>query len=302
MTRDEAFEMLLSPDTALRLRAARFLAMNATNADRRKLKAALLKENVPWIKRALERSISRLGPAKDTPAATQPVYADPPQRLVSELRAKVIDEIAGTIIHELSTIVASLKLAAPREAPDYAGSRTETLVNSLASLLGGIRSLKAAAGRANYSQCDLAQECRDACGIFVDDGELFQFGGPSPFLVEIDPDLFKIALTNVLKNAMESVRSLPDDAPQTVTLNWGLAGHEYWVSVLDTGFGFERDPGSMVDFGQSTKDKTEHIGFGLATAKQAMQALEGDIYPTNAQEGGAKVELRWFGSDEDSVR
>lgn len=302
MTHDEAVELLLSADATERLRAARHFAMNATSADRRRLKAALLQENVPWTKRALERAISRLGPAKETQTVAQPVYADPPQRLVSELRAKVIDEVAGTIIHELSTIVASLKLVAPREAPDYAGSRTETLVNSLSSLLGGIRNLKAAASRANYSECDLAQECRDACGIFVDDGELFRFGGPSPFLVELDPDLFKIALTNVVKNAVEAVRSLPEGAPRAVTLNWGFAGHEYWVAVLDTGFGFERDPGGMVDFGQSTKDKSEHLGFGLATAKQAMQALEGDIYPTNALEGGAKVELRWFGGDEDSVR
>lgn len=302
MTRDEAFELLPSEDATVRLKAARFFAMNATSGDRRRLKAALLQENVPWIKRALERAISRLGPAKEAPSVTQPIYADPPQRLVSELRAKVIDEVAGTIIHELSTIVASLRLVAPRESPGYTGSRTETLVNSLSSLLGGIRNLKAAASRANYSQRDLAQECRDACGIFVDDGELFQFGGPTPFLVEIDPDLFKIALTNVVKNAVEAVRSLPEGVPQTVTLNWGHAGHEYWVSVLDTGFGFERDPAGMVDFGQSTKDKAEHLGFGLATAKQAMQALEGDIYPTNALEGGAKVELRWFSGDEDPIR
>jgi signal transduction histidine kinase len=264
------------------------------------LRTALHKESVPWIKRALERSLSRAGPARETADEGGTVYADPPQRLIAELRANAIDEVAGTIIHELAHIVASLKLAAPRDTPNYAGSRTETLVNSLASLLSGIRNLKAAASKADFTECDLAQECRDACGIFIDEGDIFRFAGPTPFLVEIDPNLLKLALTNIIKNAVEAVNALPDDVDRAVTLNWGRAGHEYWVSVLDSGLGFDREPSLMVEFGKSTKD--EHIGFGLATAKQAMQALEGDVYPANAIGGGARVELRWFGSDENSIR
>ena len=188
----------------------------------------------------------------------------------------------------------------PRDAPNYAGSRTETLVNSLASLLSGIRNLKAAASKANFSECDLAQECRDACGIFADEGDIFRFAKQSPFLVEIDPDLLKLALTNVIKNAVDALNTLPADAERSITLNWGRAGREFWISVLDSGPGFDGEPSSMVEFGRSTKD--EHIGFGLATAKQAMQAMEGDVYPANAVGGGARVELRWFGSDENSFR
>jgi signal transduction histidine kinase len=300
MTRDEALESLSSTETNVRLRAARFLAMNAENADRRKLRNALRRETVPWIKRALERSLERVGPAARTMHDGERHSEDSPPRLIAEVRAQVIDEVAGTIIHELSTIVASLKLSAPRDASHYSGSRTETLVNSLASLLSGIRNIKAAASRANYSECDLAQECRDACSIFVDAGDVFRFAGPSPFLVEIDPDLLKLALTNVIRNAVEAVGPAGAVIDRAVTLNWGKAGHEIWVSVLDTGPGFDQPVNSMIEFGKTTKD--DHIGFGLGTAKQAMQAMEGDIYPSNAAEGGARVEIRWFGNREDSVR
>lgn len=299
MTRDEAIANLSSADTELRLKAARFFTLNASASDQLLLRKALSKESVPWIKRALDRSLERLKPPTELATSTI-VYADPPKQLVAELRAKVIDEVAGTIIHELSTIVASLKLAAPRDFPDYAGSRTETLVNSLASLLSGIRSLKTAASKANFAECDLAQECHDACYIFGDKLELFRFAGQSPFLVETDPDLLKLALSNVIKNAVEAVSVLPEDSDQSVTLNWGRAGHEYWVSVLDSGLGFDREPFSMVEFGKSTKDK--HIGFGLATAKQAMLAMGGDVYPENAVNGGARVVLKWFCNDEYSVR
>ncbi len=300
MTREEALGHLSSTDSDVRLGAARFFAMNATSGDRPRLRNALHKESVPWIKRALVRSLHRAGPAKETADAAGPVYADPPARLMSELRASAIEEVSGTIVHELAHIVASLKLIAPRDIPNYVGSRTETLVNSLAGLLSGIRNLKAAAGKVDFAECDLARECRDACGIFIDERDIFRFAGPSPFFVEIDPNLLKLALTNIIKNAVESVNSLSDDADRTVTLNWGRAGHEYWVSVLDSGLGFDHEPSTMVEFGKSTKN--DHVGFGLATSRQAMQALEGDVYPANAIEGGARVELRWFGSDENSVR
>ena len=129
---------------------------------------------------------------------------------------------------------------------------------------------------------------------------MFRFAGPSPFLAEIDPGLFKLALSNVVRNAVEALEATAADGEATIALNWGRAGHEIWVAVIDSGPGFDGDPSSLVDLGKSTKD--EHIGFGLATAKQAMQAMEGDVYPSNAAQGGARVELRWFGNHENPIR
>ena len=297
MTREEALSGLGSADMEERLKAARFLALHAVGTDRRKLRAALRKETVPWIKRALQRSLQNAGPADIEDAGAS---SDPTPRQLAELRAKAINDVASTIVHELATIIARLRLTVPEELPDYAGSRTKALVDSLATLLNGIRNLKTAVDRADYVECDLAAQCRETCGDFEEAGEIFHFAGPSPFIVEIDPGLFKLALANVVRNAVESVSAMPAGAERLITLNWGWAGHEFWVAVLDSGPGFERDPASMVELGKSTK--ADHIGFGLATAKQAMQAMEGDMYPSNADEGGARVELRWFGSHEDLVR
>jgi signal transduction histidine kinase len=300
MERAEALDSLSSPEADIRLRGARFFALHASAGDRKMLQYALGKETVPWIRKALERSLERAGPANaPRTEATSTVYADPPPRMMAEVRAKVIEEVAGTILHELSTIVASLKLSAPRDVGEaYGGSRTETLIDTLSSLLVGIRNLKTAASRATYAECDLSDECRKACEIFADSGDIFRFAGQAPYLVEIDPDLLKLALTNIVRNAVEAVASLPEGVERIITLNWGQAGREYWIAVIDSGVGFEREPASMVGFGKSTKG---HIGFGLATAKQAMQAMEGDIYPANAAQGGARVELRWFENDEHSV-
>lgn len=298
MLREEALAALTSREADERLKAARFFAMNAVGADRRKLRAALHKETVPWIKRALERSLSRAGPiAEAVPRLGG--YADPPVRVLAELRAAAIDEVASTIIHELATLVGRLRIRAPVEVNDYPGSDTRTLVDSLASLLAGIRNLKTAVAQPDYAEADLATESRETCAIFAEAADAFRFAGPSPFLAEIDPGLFKLALTNVVRNAVEALGAAAEGGG-VITLNWGRAGHEVWVAVIDNGPGFDRDPSSLVDFGKSTKE--EHIGFGLATAKQAMQAMEGDVYPSNAAEGGARVELRWFGTHENPVR
>ena len=298
MSREEALAALTSREADERLKAARFFAMNAVGGDRRKLRAALNKETVPWIKRALERSLSRAGPISDA-VSRLGFYADPPVRVLAELRAAAIDEVASTIIHELATLVGRLRIRAPMEVNDYPGSDTRTLVDSLASLLAGIRNLKTAVAQPDYAETDLATECRETCAIFAEAADAFRFAGPSPFLAEIDPGLFKLALTNVVRNAVEALGATAE-GEAVITLNWGRAGHEVWVAAIDNGPGFDRDPSLLVDFGKSTKE--EHIGFGLATAKQAMQAMEGDVYPSNAAEGGARVELRWFGTHENPVR
>ena len=298
MNRDDAHQGLASDDTDERLKAARFFALNATSADRRKLRAALRRETVPWIKRALERSLMKAGPAD---AVVQDAAgSDPSPQILAELRAKAINEVASTIIHELSTTIGRLRLTVPEELSGYEQSRTKALVDSLGTLLSGIRNLKTAVGRADYVECDLAERCRETCSDFDNSGVMFHFAGQNPFLVEIDPGLFKLALSNVVRNAVEAALSPESTAEPAITLNWGWAGHEFWVAVIDSGPGFDRDPGSMIELGKSTK--ANHIGFGLATARQAMQAMEGDIYPANADEGGARIELRWFGSHEDIVR
>lgn len=299
MSRDEAVAALTSDEADARLKAARYFAMHAIGGDRRKLRAALNRETVPWIKRALERALNRVRPpAEPTPGLEG--YTDPPAQLLAQYRAAAIDEVASTIIHELATIVGRLRIKAPQEVSEYTGSSTKTLVDSLASLLAGIRNLKTSVAQPDYIETDLSAACRETCAVFEEANEVFRFAGPSPFLAEIDPGLFKLALSNVIRNAVEALGVANIEGEATITLNWGRAGHEVWVAVIDSGPGFDRDPLSLVDFGKSTKE--EHIGFGLATAKQAMQAMEGDVYPSNAAEGGARVELRWFSTHENPVR
>jgi signal transduction histidine kinase len=296
VTREEAHVGLASVDTGERLRAARFFAMNAIGADRRRLRSALRRETVPWIRRALERSLSKVGPLE---AGPEPSAGELGLRQVAALRAEAIDEVATTIVHELATIIARLRLKTPVEVHGYEASVTKTLVDSLDTLLKGIRALKTSSGRAEYAEMELGAECRATCEALGVLGEPVRLVETAPLVVELDSGLFRLALSNVVRNAVEAVASNSDVQERAVAVNWGRAGHEVWVTVVDNGPGFERDPAALVRLGESTK-QNDHFGFGLATARSAMQMMEGDIYPTNAAGGGARVELRWFGTHEDT--
>lgn len=302
MERSEAEAGLLEEDARSRLRAARFFGREARSSDRVRLRRALKVENVPWIRRALEQGLERVG-SSPISAPNQKPTDDPPKQMLGEMRAQAIEEIAGTILHELSTPVGGLRVVTRREMAagiPYEGSITEARIETLAKLLAGIRSLKSAAAVPTFSEVNLADIVRDVCAGFDNYPGPFRFAGPAPFIVELDPDLFRLALVNVVRNALEAVEALPDSVDQVVTLNWNRAGEEVWLSVLDTGLGFEVSPSSMMAIGQSSK--SGHIGFGLATAKQAMQRLEGNVYAENSADGGACITLRWFGEHEDTIR
>lgn len=302
MERLEAEVGLLEPDARIRLRAARFFGREARSSDRARLRKALKVENVPWIKRALEQGLEKVGSSPISTTDQKPAE-DPSRQMLGEMRAQAIEEIAGTILHELSTPVGGLRLVTRREMAEgipYEGSRTEARIETLAKLLAGIRSLKSAAAIPTYGETNLAEIAREVCATFDCYPGPFRFAGPAPFIVELDTDLFRLALINVVRNALEAVEALPEGVDQIVTLNWNRAGEEVWLSVLDTGLGFETNPSSMMAIGQSSK--LGHIGFGLATAKQAMQRLEGNVYAENSADGGALITLRWFGEHEDTFR
>lgn len=314
MTRQEAIDNLRSESRDLRLSAARFFALNAQPADISFLATSLAGETVPWIKRALERAIDR---AKHVVSGVpvqhvQPSNMEPSAELVRDLRAEAVEEVAGTILHEFSPIIGSIKLSAEREFNDYSGSNTERLIEQLSSLLKAVRTLKQAATTPNYITFNLA--------ILIDEvvemqAELinqviakneerssinFRMAGANPFMVEADRGQLHIALTNGLRNAIEAVAEWTRVQPPEIVINWGRAGVENWLVILDTGKGFTGNPENALKLGNS--NKRDHIGYGLATAQFAMRSIEGDVVVSNNPDGGAQFELRWYKDHASSIR
>ena len=109
-----------------------------------------------------------------------------------------------------------------------------------------------------------------------------------------DPALISIALSNVLKNAVEAVQASPDGSQPGIVLTWGTTIDESWITVMDEGPGFPYGTARLTDPGISSKSKdSEHLGMGLAIANTALESLGGRLLLSSRRTRGASCELRW---------
>jgi len=302
MDHDIALTDLSSDVTDVRLKAARFFAACARPQDVAALKKAKKTENVPWISRALDRAIVHAGVpiAQDAAKDSTLQREDVPNGLVRELRAEAVEEVTGTVLHEFSPLVGLIKVQAQAEIPNYAESETAKLLSQLSDMMSAVRSLKKAAGVPTYSEFNLSALVKEAVETTGPYDKIdISYAGLDPFAITADRERLKIVISNGLRNAREALETVSGRVDPRIVINWGRAGAENWLAIIDNGAGFTDDPAAALKLGTSTKK--DHIGFGLATALQAMQSMEGDLTVSNAAGGGARFELRLY-SDANIVR
>lgn len=297
MTREQAATSLFSNSVDERLEAARYFSKAAEVADFSMLLRALGKENARWVKRALERAMDRIqvGPPKQAVAIIEdPVIEHDAERLVKDLRAQAVDEVSRTILHEFAPLIGSLRLVAEMEVGSYETSRTKHCVERLNGLLEAVGNLKKAASTPSYSEFDLSELVAECIAVLnvSNDEIVLRPAGIKPYIVQADRDSLGLAIDNGIRNAIEAVRDFSTLDPAEVLINWGPAGSEHWLAVLDCGSGFSGNPEEAFKLGVSNKD--EHFGYGLTTAQLSMRSMEGDVFVSNKAEGGARFELRWY--------
>ena len=297
MTREQACISIFSDSVDERLDAARFFSKAAEVTDRPLISRALVKENARWVKRALERAIDRIkvGPPKqDIRPIAEPVIENDSNRLVKDLRAQAVDEVSRTILHEFSPLIGSLRLVAEMEVIEYDASRTKHCVERLNGLLEAVGNLKKAASTPSYSEFDLSELVAECVAVLNVSSEemMIRIAGIKPYMVQADRDSLGLAIDNGIRNAVEAVREFSRINPAEILINWGPAGSENWLAILDCGAGFVGNLEEAFKLGVSNKD--DHFGFGLATAQLSMRSMEGDVLVSNKAEGGARFELRWY--------
>jgi signal transduction histidine kinase len=296
---------LFSDDTEERLAAARYFSRFGTVADVELLNERASVESVSWVRRALEAGLERL----QTEARSAPTAVDyqslpePSAALVRSLAAEAVEEVSGTILHEFSPIVGALKLTAQKEFVNFKGSQTERFVEQLSKLLRAIRHLRTASAVPKYTEVNLSHFVKDIVALQTEelDGIDVHLAGPTPFIIHADVDLLNLAITNGLRNACEAIRGSVSPRLPQILFNWGRAGPERWLVMMDSGPGFSGNPLDALKMGVSNKE--DHFGYGLATAQYAMRSMDGEVILSNRANGeGACFELRWFKDDAYTVR
>ncbi|TCQ15316.1 ATP-binding protein [Rhizobium sp. PP-CC-3G-465] len=297
----EALSALQSSELEIRLRGARFMALNARQNDLDQLQRSYENEPIRWIRTALTRAIERATSTAMNSPADVAEAVEPSADLMRDIRAEAVEEVTGTIIHELSPIIGALRVRLPREVNNYEDSESRKLIEMLSSLLRGVRELKSASAVPQYSSFDIDELISEAISMLEEGSRGFiAVAGTTPFQVVADRDRLLLAIGNGLRNAAEAASENAETRAPAIIINWGRAGSEDWLAVIDSGSGFKGNPASAMKMGIT--HKANHIGFGLATAQHAMRTMEGDVYLTNGSSGGARFELRWFRSDAHIVR
>ena len=320
------FERAPPANSGERRRAARFLAQNATGADRDRLSKIRGVEHNAWVCRALDQALKRseMGGSVDSTVATEEMRETPlaDAHLYDELRAQAIAETSAMFLHELRPLVGILELNAATEIDGYECSRTKVSVNRVRSFFDAIARLRMASvvpalqefdltdlvvrvaadevmrGRATLD--DFNEQVDEAAGL-DDEAEQapqqpmakLSLGRRGPVATTGDPALVEMVAANALRNAVEAVLVVWEPRRNGVTLNWGVTDIDSWIVVHDEGCGLPAGRDRLNEPGIGTKKDQGHLGMGLTIAQRAIASMGGVIRLTPRSRAGVSCEIRW---------
>jgi len=290
MNRDEAIIALDSDSPIERTKSARYFSFKGRLGDVELLKNRLGREQVSFVKSAIEMAISRIeaGRSRAHSTANTAEKELPEFSPIEEANRNAIEYVTGVFLHELMPKLGTLRLSAQNCIENYNGSDIQVKIESLASVLQGIQNLRTATDAPQYEEINLQSFIEE---ILAEPtwGYDFQKMGSPDILLETDPHLLKLAFENGLRNAVEASKKAGSKNPIIIT--WDVSEIEYRVSILDCGTGISGAIKSAFEPGRTSKQG--HSGFGLAICETAMLTLGGKATLVEAVPTGMTFQLRW---------
>ncbi|WP_373938483.1 ATP-binding protein [Rhodococcus qingshengii] len=287
---DEAMRLLASASSSERLRGARGL-FNLPEASKLS-EIRHIRNNEPdsWVRSALDRAVSNWKTAGGNCEIGDGWISTADEVELEDIRAKAIQSVTETILHEVKTIVGDIFTSARRELGDeFPSSATENYINRLRSFLDTIKRLHDASTSPQYTEFDLANLIAEEIyhGNFTEHQVIVTRSDSVTALG--DPELLRIALINAIRNAVEASEK---DGNQVV-INCGVSHDTAWIAVLDNGIGLPEGNDRLWDPGVTKKSKEIHFGWGLPIAQRAVHSFGGSIKLTPREHGGTSCEIRW---------
>lgn len=288
MNANAALQLLKSSGPHDRLRGARALEALAGQSHLPAVQAALARETVPWVRRSLERVLDRLAGTGSTAVDLRgDVGVD--EQTLRAISLKVSEETVSMLLHEVHPKVGYIRNAAIREIPNFQESDTKRRIEYLEELLSLLSEFRKASQTPVTVEFDVGEL---VVGVIAElKSETAMPAGQRPMIVLGDPARIRLAVTNGLRNAIEANAAVPTSEPRTITINWGVDDHSYWISIVDQGVGVHGSVDAMFEIGRTTKQS--HFGMGLPIARQAVASLGGHISLSPGDQGGARFEITW---------
>ncbi len=108
--------------------------------------------------------------------------------------------------------------------------------------------------------------------------------------INVDADLFKSCLLNIITNAFQSFENLPENREKTIIVNASSAGDKFILSVTDNGAGISPD-NMRSAFEPFFTTKETGIGIGLSMTKRVIEEHSGNIILKSTQGSGTEVKI-----------
>jgi signal transduction histidine kinase len=281
-----------------RLAIARELALGEGEIDaevEQTVREAFAQETVPWVRGALAEVLARIEDIAWEEGLTVPAPAWDVdlEGVEHESGRELINRSTRRVLHEVSAVVGRARVAARTDLGEaYSSSETGRQLEYLSEVCAGLRTLSAATQAPKQIEFDLASELGELAHAISEEFVFpIRVNGPAPFIVKSDRGLLRVALRNILVNAIEATQTLGAADGRAVMLTWGVSADALHITVIDRGPGPPPFLAALKQAGVTTKEG--HPGYGLATASEAMRSIGGRVQIRRNDRGGATVVLSW---------
>jgi two-component system nitrogen regulation sensor histidine kinase NtrY len=227
--------------------------------------------------------------------------------LMSAQRKAAWSDVAQRIAHEVKNPLTPIQLSAERlkrkylqqiqTQPEIFAECIQTIIKYVDQIRGLINEFSAFARMPSPKMHlhSLNAICKSALSMQKQAYPAISFEGHFPqedIVIPCDEQQILQALTNVLKNAIQSIAEKQPKAPH-IRLDLQKESLKAWILIQDNGLGLPAEPQERLTEPYVTFKKGG-TGLGLAIVKKIMEDHKGDIFLENLPSGGARVKLGFF--------
>lgn len=287
---EDGLALLRSERPAERLRGARVLAASGQPSMLTAVRELRSRETDSWVRSALDRLIGKWQRQGAAIEEGQIWISVPADSALEDVRAEAIQSVTRVLVHEIRSLLRSITEAAMVDVgPGYGESETGRTIKRLREFLATVHQLHDAAASPRAREFDLA----DAIGAVIADcgygSDQVLATRADPLITAGDADLLRLALANIVRNAVEA----SEETLAKVVVTCGATDTEAWVVVLDDGVGLPSGFEGAFKPGETSKSKAEHFGWGLTIAQRAVDSIGGELRLSPREAGGTACEIRW---------
>ncbi|WP_316014027.1 ATP-binding protein [Roseobacter sp. HKCCA0434] len=217
-------------------------------------------------------------------------------------RLAALGQMSAAVSHELNqplaamrTYIAGAQLLMKRHRTEEAltsFARIEDLITRMGTITNQLKTF-ARKGTAEFATVDMRDSVTAALAMMAPQIgqsriEIVRRLPDAPVLVEAEPTRLEQVLVNLLRNAVDAMRAVPEPV---ITIEMFAGPQLARLQVRDTGPGLPPNTGQIFEPFYTTKAPGEGVGLGLAISAGIIRDFGGTLTARNSAEGGAIFEV-----------